>query len=372
MRTPFLHLLALVIASTQAGAQSPAPPATDPVPENPAAAAAVAGENARILEKLARAQKDFEVRKKEIATNALARFTSGAMSEDAAVQFYFTCQQIVQDRVPVLDGQTKQDAKERQDRMKQEADVIADTPGRAAVIQLQLQYLVLTMEAPGYKDRGALISRLKDFAVRATGVLKTYTTPEQDTSHTKPGGKASGNNTRRDMEKQREEMQQERARRQVVQIAQQGVMGSVFAQAFNLSQYFKPMEGWPGSPLDLAGAYTGMILPYYRENKKEFLGPAWDDYMNLESTVQRCSLDDRSYARWGVGAYKNLQWSKWMDLLHNGMNRVTAADELSKLCTENPTHPNVGGWIDQLTKEMEILRNGSSPQTAPVADPPPP
>lgn len=367
MRTNLPLLLALVTLQTPVRAQSPTPvPGT--TPEAPVVASEssppTAEENAQILEKFAKAQKDFDVRKKDIANTALAKFTSGALSEDAAVQLYFTCEQILRDRLPALDGQTRPDLRERQEQMKQAAEQISASPGYAAMLQLQLQYLVLTMEAPGFKDRGALISRLKDFAIKAVGLVKMYSAPPADSDQSRTGGKGGSASTRREMEKRREMQQDERSRRQVLQISQQGAMGSVFAQAYNLHSYFKPMEGWPDSPLAIANAYNGMILPYYRENKKEFLGPAWDDYLNLEATLQRCAMDDRGYARWGMGAYKNLQWSKWMDLLRNGVNRVMAADELAKLCSENPTHPSVGGWIEQLATEMQVLSGGSEKPSA--------
>lgn len=367
MRALFPCFLALTMLPRDSGAQVPAPaglPAQ--TPSTPATNPALdPADNAKIVDRLARAQKEFEVRKKEIATNALAKFTSGAMSEAAAVQFYFTCQQIVQDRIPDLDGATKQDAKDRQERVKQQTEQIEDSPGRAAVLQMQLQYLVLTMEAPQMTDRGAVISRLKDFASRAVGLVKTYTSPPADPVHKAGAGTSkNGNTSKREIEKQREDQRHERARQQVVQLAQQSVMGSVFAQAYNLQNYFKPVEGWPGSPLDLANAYTGMIIPYYREEKRDFLGPAWDEYINLESSVQRCALDDRAYARWGVGTYKNLQWTKWKDLLQHGVNRVMAADELSKLCTENLSHPSVGGWIEDLARTIETLNAGTSAPTA--------
>jgi hypothetical protein len=354
MRTPLLFLLAL---SSPLLAQTSTPEA--PTTPSPATAPSVSGDDAKILEKFAQAQKDFEGRKKDIAAAALGRFTSGAASEAAALQLYFTCQQIVQDRVPDLDGDTKKDAKEQQERLKQQAEQMAEIPGFSAVLQLQLQYLVLTMEAPTIKERSVLITRLKDFAGKAVDIMKTYTSPPGEPQHKVVATVGSGKG-KREQEKQRDAQREERARQQVIQLARQSAMGSIFAQAYSLQNYFKPVEGWPPSALDLPAIYTGMVLPYYRETKKEFVAPTWDEYLGHEATLQRCSLDDRGYARWGIGAYKNLIWSKWMDLFHNGVDRMTAADELAKLCKENPAHPSVGAWMQQLSELANTIKNGSA------------
>ncbi len=354
MRTPLFFLLAL---GSPLLAQIAAPEATPP--SAPATAPAASGDDAKILDKLAQAQKAFEARKKDIAAAALGRFTSGAMSEAAAIQLYFTCQQIVQDRVPDLDGETKKDAKEEQDRIKHQAEQSTEIPGFGAVLQLQLQYLMLTMEAPAIKEHGMLISRLRDFAGKATSVMKTYVSPSSDHQH-KLVATVGGARGKREMEKQRDAQREERSRQQVIQLAKQSAMGCMFAQAYSLQNYFKPMDGWPPSALDFSAIYTGMVLPYYRETKKEFIAPTWDEYLGHEATLQRCSLDDRGYARWGVGAYKSLLWSKWMDLLHNGVDRLMAADELAKLCKDNPAHPSVGAWMQQLTELSNQIKNGNA------------
>lgn len=355
MRFSLLFCLCGVLWTTGTLAQSTGAPPAPGVP--------LTEEDAQIVLKLAQVQKDFEARKKDVITMALGRYSSAAQSEFAAAQYYVECQALVQSRTPDLDGVTTKDVK---DKSKQQLDSLENAPGRAAILQLQLQYLVFMIEAPKMKDRGAMVARLRDFAAKGIELVKAYSAPAPPEHKPVASVKTKGKKT-----DPREQQQDDRARRQLVRSATQGVMGSIFAQAYNLQNYFKPMDGWPQSPLDLNGIYTGMLMPFYREQKKDMLGSIWDEYIANQALLERCSNDDKGYGNWLIGAGRTLQWQKWKDLLANGKNRVAAADELVKLCKENATHPEVGAWVQELAQLMEQVRTGTLPIPAPAAPPPP-
>lgn len=340
---------------------------TSEVPEPKPASASLPPELAGVVEKFQQAAKEFESKKKDIAMTALGRYSSAAQSELSAAQFYITCQQMVQARLPDLNGATKKDEKEKQDRAKQMADRIEDAPGRAAVFQLQLQYLVFTMEAPQMKDRGAMISRLKDFAGKAVNLIGTYAGVPTDETKEKERS-SSGNRSRREAEKVKDEREMERARRDLVQQAKTGVMSSIFAQAYNLQSYFEPLENWPDSPLNLEQIFKSFVFPYRQQNKPELLASDWDEYIAHLTHLERCSQDERGYSRWLVGTYKSLLWSKWRDLMKHGVNRAMAADELVKLIKENPTNEAVSGWVEDLSSLTQELIH---PPEAPPAEPKP-
>jgi hypothetical protein len=362
-----LGIHALLIAQTPPAPINPfdelAKPAAPSV-EPPPAAPSLPPELASVVEKFQQAAKDFESKKKEIATTALGRYSSAAQSELSAAQFFLTCQQMVQARLPDLDGVTKKDEKEKQERVKQMADRIEEVPGRAAVFQLQLQYLVFTMEAAQMKDHGAMVSRLKDFASKGVSLIATYAGVPTD--ETKEKERTNSNNrSRREAEKIQDQRELERARRDLVQQAKTGVMGSVFAQAFNLQNYFEPLENWPDSPLNLEQIFKSFVFPYRQQNKPELLASDWDEYIAHLTHLERCSQDERGYSKWLVGTYKSLLWSKWRDLMKHGVNRAMAADELVKLIKENPTNEAVSGWVEDLSSLTEELMN---PPAAPPAE----
>ncbi len=353
MRSFLLATLSIFGLQSSILAQTPTPV--------PASASTPSPEMAQILQKLASVKISFDAKKKEVASTAYARYTTGAQSEANAAALYLTCLQMVQGRVPDLDGVTKQDVRDQQDRMKAVSEHNIDVPGRASLLQLQLQFLVFTMDAPAIKERSAVILRLKDFATRAIGMVNTNSSaaPEPQRKVTTPvGGKS-----RKDQEREKEDRELDRNRRELMQLAKTGVLGSTYAQAFNLSSYFKPMESWPKSLIDLDAIFTDHIIPYYHTNKPEQLAKEWDEYIKLSSALERLSNDDNNFARWLIGGYKNLQWRRSMDLLRHGTNRNAAADELVNLIKENPAHPSVGSWASELELAVNEMLN---PTVAPT------
>lgn len=345
---PLIGLLPTLRAQTS----SPAPVVPTVVsPESDA----LSPEAMQILKKLTAVKASFDSQKKEVAASALARYTAGAQSEATAVALYMSCLQIVQGRVPDLNGTTKEEARDQQDRLKAIAERNVDSPGRAALLQMQLQFLVFTMQARDIEDRAAVMIRLKEFATRAIGMLGTYYPVEA------PQKAGSGSSkSRKDKERSQEARESEAALRDLVKLARTGVMGSLFAEAYNLSNYFKPLEGWPKSLIDLDAIFTGHLIPYMRSNKPELLAKEWDDYVKLTTALERLTSDESGYARWLVGDYKNLQWKRAMDLLRHGTDRSAAADELVTLVKENPTHPSISTWVTELEKAAEEILNPTS------------
>ncbi|MDB6120659.1 MAG: hypothetical protein JWO08_4440, partial [Verrucomicrobiaceae bacterium] len=142
---------------------------------------------------------------------------------------------------------------------------------------------------------------------------------------------------------------EDRARRQIIQTMEQGVLGTAFAQAYNLRNYFKPLDGWCDSPLNLDEIYNTFVLSWYREHNPLELSNVWDEYLGHQLALHRCSQDDNAFAHWGITGYKDLQWRKWLDLLKYGTRRPVALDELVKLVKENLTYPGVEQWVSDLT-----------------------
>lgn len=344
---------------------SPESPASAAIPE-PAMNEA---DRARILEKVQMLQKEFERQRKEITASALSRFESAASSEGAAVEFFLSCQKVIQDRTPDLDPTNdKEDAKAAQERMKQQIAAYEAARGKAAALQVVLQHLVLTIQAPTMKDRGALVTRMRDMVAKAMNVAKMYAAPNVDPikRSTPPKGNGKAKQPRQVTPSSKEE---DRARRQIIQTMEQGGLASVFAQAYNLRNYFKPLEGWSDSPLNLDSVYNGFIMDWYREHNPVELSNVWDEYLGHELALHRCSQDDNSFARWGITGYKDLQWKKWMDLLKYGTRRPVALDELVKLVKENLTYPGVEQWVADLTS---IAQSITPPPPPPVVAEPPP
>ncbi|MDB6139296.1 MAG: hypothetical protein JWO94_2368, partial [Verrucomicrobiaceae bacterium] len=232
--------------------ESSAPPIPQP-PMNEA-------DQAKIREKVQQLQKEFERQRREVTASALSRYESAAASEGAAFEFFLGCQKIIQDRTPDLDPTNdKQDAKAAQERLKQQIAAYEAARGKAMALQIVLEHLVLTIQAPTMKDRGALVSRVRDMVGKAMNVVKTYSAPNADPIKkvAPPAPKGGGKGKAKPVTTQYRSKEEDRARRQIVQTMEQGALASVFAQAYNLRNYFKPLEDWSDSPIDLESTYNG-------------------------------------------------------------------------------------------------------------------
>jgi hypothetical protein len=367
----------LLIGSTLQG-QTTADPFSAVVEAERAAAQAAATETpaptltpeaAAMLEKFAAVQKSFEFQKKEIISSAIGRFTTAADSEVAAIQFYLTCQSIMKSRIPDLDGPASQrELKQEAGGMRDAADGLNNMPGTGAMLRLQLQYLIFTLQAPEIKDPSVLVSRMKDMVAAGMGIIKTYSPPVVDDTqrsanrptNSRPTSASGGSNTKReDPKKQAMKVLNERQRAQLERLGMQGGMNTIFATAYNLRNYVKPLANWPQSPLNVTEVYNQILLPYYRANKKEYLATAWDERIGYEALLNRSKMSDAAYAMWGLNTYKNLVWTKWVDLLKHGNNPALAADELAKHCKENLAHASIGTWMNELNDITTSLRTGT-------------
>ena len=349
------------VAKTAPDAKTEAPEAPEAPPPPPMSEA----EKAKVLEKVQQMKKDFERMRREVTASALTRFEGASGSEGAALEFYLNCEKIIKDRSPDIapPEQDAKNAKAAQTKLKQQIDTFQAAPGRATVLKTQLEYLVLTIEAPGMKDRGALVSKVRDMVGRAMNVVKTYAAPNVDPIKTVAPIVNSKGRQRMPTPQYRDKAE-ERARRDIDKTMKQGVLGTVFAEAYNLSNYFKPADNWSDSPLDLGAIYTGFVLPWYHENKRGDLNMVWDEYLGHAVALHRCEQDDSAFADWGVTGYKSMVWKKWLDLLQWGMNRSLALDELGKMVKENPSHPDVESWVSDLDRVAGGISLPRVPQAA--------
>ena len=359
---PAIPLLLLLVSSLLRGADSKSPADPPPAPTLPPALSEA--DRAKILERVKQLQGEFDKQKLDITKSGLTRFEAAAASEGAAVEFYLACQKILQDRMPDLDpSNDKFEAKVAQDRVKQQIEAYQEAPGRATAVKTQLEYLVLTLKAPTIKDDALLVTKVREIVAKAMNVVKTFASPNAEPVNVKKLAAAGG--TSRTKSKAgpslaRITKEEEKARKQIIQTMERSVMESIFSQAYNLKNYFKPNPQWGESALDLGGIYEGVVLPWFRQHKRDELPTVWEEYVNHELVLHRCSEDDTEFAKWGITGYKDLLWKKSFDLLTYGGHRSQSLDELSKLIKENPSHPHIERWVEEISALAEALTTPTS------------
>ena len=305
-------------------------------------------------------KEEFEKQKHDVNKGGLARFEAASASELAAVEFYLACQKIIQDRTPDLDpSNDKQEARAAQDKVKQQVEAYEAAPGRATAVKTELEYLVLTLKSPSIEDQAVLMAKLREMVGKAMTVVKTFAAPNAEPVNVKKLAASAGTNSRTKAKAPsaaKVSKEEDKARHQIIQTLKQDVMNSIFAQAYNLKNYFKPLENWSGSALDLGGIYGNLVLPWTRDNKRDDLPAVWEEYIGHELALHRCEQDDPEFAKWGITGYKDLLWNKSFDLLTWGSHRTQSLDELTKLIKENPSHPSIESWVASLTALAETLK----------------
>jgi len=313
---------------------------------------------AKILEKVKQLKDDFDKQTNDVNKGGLARFEAAAATELAAVEFYLACQKIVIERTPDLDpSNDKQDAKAAQERVKQQVEAYEAAPGKATALKTELEFLVLTLKAPTMSDKAVVVAKLRDVVGKAMNVVKTFAGPNAEPLNVKKLAASSGSKSKsKAPTPARRSSLEEKARHQIIQTMQQDVMKSIFAQAYNLKNYSKPLENWGVSPLDLSTIYEGFVIPWTHDNKSDDLPAVWEEYVGHVLALHRCEEEDPDFAKWGITGYKELLWDKSFDLLTYGKNRAQSLDELGKLIKENPSHPKIKTWVEQLTALADALK----------------
>lgn len=348
--------LVLSFAEAAASAQSPAgaPPQTPPA----GVSAELKDEEAtKVLEEIIKVQHDFAKTKKDLTASALERFKAGAATDVAAQDFYLAAYKVVNvDRRPAV----SKDAQEANaDWQKHAVDKLGEGPV-STVLRMQLQLLVMTMEAGAKKGESmddATVKGLRTYMQAVAAFIPSASTEMDPVPEKKPVAVVGKKNKREDENRNGERASRDLLRKKsgLVKLLRHPVMNTVFTEAYNLGAYVDAPDKWPRSPADFGGAYEGVILPWYRANKKAELPLVWDEYLRAETAVEQILDSPDEFALWGTKEFKSLSWRKWLDLLSNGVTAPAAMQELSKIVRENPSHPDLKNWIADLARVSVAL-----------------
>ena len=340
-------LLAVLIVSSRS--QTPAP-----APVNPSPTAALADdETARILEEITKVQREFAKTKKDLLASALERFKAATASDAQAGEFYLAAYRVVNlDRKPAT---TKAEQEERTSGEWQKKALESLGAGASStMLRMQLQLLVMMLEAPNAENAAAGVERLRNYMQSVIAFLPSANAAAEQPPAHRPVA-TMGKKGKQDDDPRARDPKGGRSKNGGTRNLRQNVMSSIFAEAYNLGSYFEPPAEWPRAPADFRAAYLNVILPWYRSNKKAELPVVWDEYLKAETTMQQISLSPDALEDWGTKEYRQLYWNKWLDMLSNGVNATAAAHELVKIVRENPSHPSLKTWIADLAKVAEAM-----------------
>ncbi|MBX7207372.1 MAG: hypothetical protein K1X78_03580 [Verrucomicrobiaceae bacterium] len=348
MKACLLFLFAFRVAASLAAQTAEPPPAVSGDGKSAPSTGLTDDETAKVLAEITKVQQEFARTKKEVLAGALEKFRKGAGTEQDALDLYLASYRVVNiDRKPAT-SKEDQEARANGDWQKKALSSLGEGT-TSAMLQLQVELLVVLLESANATSDAKIVARLRSYMQAVIAYLPAAASAVQGPPPRRVVATV-GKKSKREEEERAAERTLARKKSSAARQLRQPVTSTLFAEAYSLGTYIEAPAQWPRSPADFRAAYSNIILPWYRANKKSELPAVWDEYLKAETMLQEIALQPDDLLQWGAGEYKTLYWSKWLDLLTNGITATTATQELVKTIRENPNHPALKTWVADLAK----------------------
>jgi hypothetical protein len=314
MKAPLPRLLALFLV---AGAL-PSHGQIGPPPAAPQPVVSLTPEQIEMLSKqLSELESQIDKLRGDTLGQILQKLRAGTTSDAAAMALLADCEKLIsverkeldRDEQRRLEERIERNAKGRAEPDKTEGDI-------ALATRLQLQYLILSLEAHEAKDREPLLPKLQ---AHIQSVLAS-----SDKLKGRALGQLSG-----DLRSDR----------------------NPFVAAFQLQRYLE-IEQWTTNAADLRGMWTQTILPWFQKHQPEQLGAQWDNRITAETTFRQGVLSDAEYTLWLQNDLPALRWERAEYLLKFGTSPVNALADMLKLIKEFPGHADAPKWLTTLRSHI--------------------
>jgi hypothetical protein len=325
---------ALVFAPLLALAQAPATPALTPE------------QTASIIQQLDQIEATITKNRGEALGMALTRFRSAMGGDKEAIDLYLASTKLENfDRKDLKTTDFQEWRDRNEGRFKD--------PEFPIGLRLQLEYLVLSIQAQDIKeakDYATAVASLQAYLPKAIGAvqasMKHSASGAVEEKNPRRGGGGGGG-----------------VRSQLLNTLRQPVKGTIFSQAYQLNEYLTKKE-WEYSPLNVGGIYESVIFPYYLGEKPEELPAQWDNRINAELAIQKCTMSESEFQHYYKETHPNFVWAKASYLLRNRITPVMAMADMLKVVRENPTHPKAPEWVKQLRQAVNETQNPIVPTSS--------
>lgn len=253
---------------------------------------------------------------------AMAAYSSAAGSPTAASELYLKCVE----KVNFIDQKRK--SQDFRDWKRKESDELS-SPGFGLALQIQLRWLILTLQAASENtDRAQLASA-------AQGIVNSMV----EKTSTLGGHK---------------------------RILNQPVTSSLFATAYQINHI--EVKNWTLSPGEIGAVYQQVILPPLRARRQtESLRAAWSQRIQQEISLRENEPDDGgtngrriglnavtrspAYERFVADALPQLQWEMEVDLFKHGDQRAAAGRMLGHI-EKHITHKEAAQWGEEFVEML--------------------
>ncbi|CAN5752769.1 hypothetical protein BH11VER1_BH11VER1_34410 [soil metagenome] len=323
-------------------------------PAAPASAAAASKltdeQTASIIKQLDQIEAQITKNRGDSFSNALSRFKAGAANDKDALSLYLDCYKLEHfDRKDLKQTDFQEWRDKNEEKFKDPEFLLG--------LRLQLEFLVICIQAQDATEVGPMVPALQSFIPKAvSAVQSTMTHSASGALKDKDKGKGAGGGN---------------GGRQLLDTLKQPVTGTVFCKAYLLDDLLK-REDWEYSPLGINAIYQTIILPYYLKNKPAEIPAQWEARINAELVLRKAVTSETEYQLFYKENYPQLLWTKNNYLLKNNVTPILALADMLKIVRDNPTHANANTWVKELREAvLEIHANAINAElTSPVTKAP--
>ena len=263
----------------------------------------------KILAELQRVDEIVSGKQLEGRRSAFDAFRRGAANEKDAYELFMVCSKQVD-----FDEQGKTSTEFRDWRERQEASL--KRPSRMAAMQMQLQYLVLTLRLAQGEPPLKVLPEVETFLAALVSNAESL---EGDLGI----------------------------------LQRDNILNTPFARAYKLEQTVK-MENWSMVPGNIGQVYERFVLPTMRDTHPELVGPTWDRRIQLEGQLLKTVRKDDEVAqqKFAVETLPRLQWRRSADVFKMGQ-QTEGALAMLKLLQEHADHADAGEWLQDFRQLLE-------------------
>ncbi len=290
-----------------------------------------------VKSQLAALESDISSKRNNFLSEIIERFRKATSSDAAALNFYLDCKKIVdlerkdmtRDAIRTqgerLASQVERMAESGRDQAKDEGDF-----GKA--VRLQLEYLVLTLEAHETPE---------DEMVKMVPKLRTFITSVLENA-SKLKGRAlnalSGN-----------------------------IANNPFVDAYQIGRYLD-VEHWSSNPLNFGEMWEKCIFPLLAKDNRDQLPEQWDARLKTEVAFREESMYKPEYELWIQNELPVLRWNRATYLYQKGPSPINAMGDMLKLIREHPGHASAPEWLAQL-RDLVNEASGEGESQVPAETP---
>lgn len=263
----------------------------------------------------------------------LQKLRGAVASDQAAMNLYLECDTLVNmDRKEV----DKAEARRREEAMQKNLERKGGSGGGggnaqnqgdfATAVRLQLQYLILTLEAHESSDEELpkMVPKVQTYLQEVVASAPKLKGQALNYLRAPLGGGG-------------------------------GRGGNPFIEAFQLDRYLN-RKGWSNRPLDFADIYTQTIFPAAEEANKEALPGLYDARINVEATFRQESMFEPEFVLWKQNELPALYWQRAVYLFEKGPSPINAMADMLKLIKEYPSHADAPSWLKDLRQRVEAAK----------------